>query len=165
MLNLQKLHQSLSASIQHQQNSSCTSAAAAAATSMPTTLAGLQGLAAGLSSGGAAAAAAAVVAAAAAAGLNSPLNLSVGSTGGGCSTSNLQSKQHGNCGPVNSNVGGGSGGGGIGVGGLVGGMNNVTGGGGCSQMPQLILASGQLIQGVQGAQLLIPTSQGKYYFL
>lgn len=31
----------------------------------------------------------------------------------------------------------------------------------CStQMPQLILASGQIIQGIQGAQLLIPTSQG-----
>lgn len=29
------------------------------------------------------------------------------------------------------------------------------------QMPQLILASGQLVQGIQGAQLLIPTSQGK----
>lgn len=27
-------------------------------------------------------------------------------------------------------------------------------------MPQFILASGQLIQGIQGAQLLIPTSQG-----
>ena len=31
-------------------------------------------------------------------------------------------------------------------------------------MPQLILASGQLVQGIQGAQLLIPTSQGKYTF-
>lgn len=29
-----------------------------------------------------------------------------------------------------------------------------------TQMPQLILASGQLVQGIQGAQLLIPTSQG-----
>ncbi|XP_014254678.1 POU domain, class 6, transcription factor 2-like isoform X2 [Cimex lectularius] len=29
-----------------------------------------------------------------------------------------------------------------------------------SAMPQLILASGQIIQGIQGAQLLIPTSQG-----
>ncbi|EDW31614.1 GL11218 [Drosophila persimilis] len=29
-----------------------------------------------------------------------------------------------------------------------------------AQMPQLILASGQLVQGVQGAQLLIPTAQG-----
>lgn len=28
-------------------------------------------------------------------------------------------------------------------------------------MPQMILASGHLIQGIQGAQLLIPTSQGK----
>lgn len=27
-------------------------------------------------------------------------------------------------------------------------------------LPQLILASGQLVQGIQGAQLLIPTSQG-----
>jgi class 6 POU domain transcription factor len=27
-------------------------------------------------------------------------------------------------------------------------------------MPQFILASGQLVQGIQGAQLLIPTSQG-----
>lgn len=32
------------------------------------------------------------------------------------------------------------------------------------QLPQLILASGQLIQGIQGAQLLIPTSQGKWLF-
>lgn len=30
------------------------------------------------------------------------------------------------------------------------------------QLPQLILASGQLIQGIQGAQLLIPTSQGRF---
>lgn len=62
------------------------------------------------------------------AGLNSPLNLSVGSA------SNLNTSQHS------------------------------TGGsalGGSSQLPQLILASGQLIQGVQGAQLLIPSSQGK----
>lgn len=29
-----------------------------------------------------------------------------------------------------------------------------------SQLPQLILASGQLLQGIQGAQLLIPTPQG-----
>lgn len=28
------------------------------------------------------------------------------------------------------------------------------------QLPQLILASGQLIQGIQGAQLIIPTAQG-----
>lgn len=31
-------------------------------------------------------------------------------------------------------------------------------------MPQFILASGQLVQGIQGAQLLIPTSQGKIDF-
>ncbi|KAJ8957778.1 hypothetical protein NQ314_006491 [Rhamnusium bicolor] len=30
-------------------------------------------------------------------------------------------------------------------------------------MPQFILASGHLVQGIQGAQLLIPTSQGKYF--
>lgn len=30
------------------------------------------------------------------------------------------------------------------------------------QLPQLILTSGQLIQGIQGAQLLIPTAQGLY---
>jgi class 6 POU domain transcription factor len=30
-------------------------------------------------------------------------------------------------------------------------------------MPQFILASGQLVQGIQGAQLLIPTSQGMSY--
>lgn len=29
------------------------------------------------------------------------------------------------------------------------------------QMPQLVLASGQLGQGIQGAQVLIPTPQGK----
>jgi hypothetical protein len=34
-----------------------------------------------------------------------------------------------------------------------------------STMPQLILASGQLVQGIQGAQLLIPTSQGTILFL
>lgn len=32
-----------------------------------------------------------------------------------------------------------------------------------AQMPQLILASGQLVQGVQGAQLLIPTAQGNIF--
>lgn len=31
-------------------------------------------------------------------------------------------------------------------------------------MPQMILTSGHLIQGIQGAQLLIPTSQGKPIF-
>lgn len=31
------------------------------------------------------------------------------------------------------------------------------------QLPQLILASGQLIQGIQGAQLLIPTAQGMLF--
>jgi hypothetical protein len=30
------------------------------------------------------------------------------------------------------------------------------------QMPQLVLASGQLGQGIQGAQVLIPTPQGKF---
>lgn len=34
-----------------------------------------------------------------------------------------------------------------------------------AQMPQLILASGQIVQGIQGAQLLIPTSQGEYNFI
>lgn len=34
-----------------------------------------------------------------------------------------------------------------------------------AQMPQLILASGQIVQGIQGAQLLIPTSQGEYIFI
>lgn len=70
--------------------------------------------------------------------LNSPLNLSVGSA------SNLQAS-------FQSSVTGSTGA--LGAGGV---------GGGSSQMPQLILASGQLVQGVQGAQLLIPTSQGKY---
>ena len=28
------------------------------------------------------------------------------------------------------------------------------------QLPQLILTSGQLVQGIQGAQVLVPTSQG-----
>lgn len=32
-------------------------------------------------------------------------------------------------------------------------------------LPQLVLASGQLMQGIQGAQLLIPTSQGTHIFL
>lgn len=119
MLNLQKL-QSLSASIQqHSAN-------------MPS-LASLQGLA-GLSA----------AAAAAAAGLNSPLNLSVGSA------STLQAALGGVIGcPSSSGGGGGSGGG-------------ASSGAGAVQMPQLILASGQLIQGVQGAQLLIPTAQGTF---
>lgn len=30
-------------------------------------------------------------------------------------------------------------------------------------MPQMILASGQLVPGIQGAQLLIPTSQGEIH--
>lgn len=72
--------------------------------------------------------------------LNSPLNLSVGSA------SNLQTS-------FQSSVTGSTGA--LGAGG-------VGGGGNSSQMPQLILASGQLVQGVQGAQLLIPTSQGKH---
>lgn len=33
------------------------------------------------------------------------------------------------------------------------------------QLPQLILTSGQLVQGIQGAQVLIPTPQGKSSFL
>lgn len=96
-------------------------------------LASLQGLA-GLSA----------AAAAAAAGLNSPLNLSVGSA------STLQAALGGVIGcPSSSGGGGGSGGG-------------ASSGAGAVQMPQLILASGQLIQGVQGAQLLIPTAQGTF---
>lgn len=35
---------------------------------------------------------------------------------------------------------------------------------GYSQLPQLILASGQIMQGVQVAQLLIPSTQGKLHF-
>lgn len=31
------------------------------------------------------------------------------------------------------------------------------------QLPQLILTSGQLVQGIQGAQVLIPTPQGEIY--
>lgn len=74
----------------------------------------------------------------ASAGLHSPLNLSVGSA------SNLQSTLQ------------------AAVGSMGGSSNtNNAGNGVGTQMPQLILASGQLIQGVQGAQLLIPTSQGK----
>lgn len=97
-------------------------------------LASLQGLA-GLS--------AAAAAAAAAGGLNSPLNLSVGSA------STLQAALSGvGCASA-------GGGGGVGSGSGAGGM----------QMPQLILASGQLIQGVQGAQLLIPTAQGTFIYL
>ncbi|GAB0099922.1 POU domain [Sergentomyia squamirostris] len=106
MLNLQKL-QNL-ATIQH--------------ASMPSSLSGLQGLAAGLSS------------------LNSPLNLSVGAgagnaamTPGGGSAANAggSASDGGAPPPIPS-----------------------------AQLPQLILASGQLMQGIQGAQLLIPTSQG-----
>lgn len=118
MINLQKL-QNL-ASMQHQQQQQHSGV-----------LAGLQGLA-GISS-----------AAAAAAALNSPLNLSVGST------SNLSSNS-----PKHQPTVGALGGSGTGLVGC-----NPTNG--ASQMPQLILASGQLVQGVQGAQLLIPTSQGK----
>lgn len=32
-------------------------------------------------------------------------------------------------------------------------------------MPQFILTSGQLVQGIQGAQLLIPTSQGEHQYV
>lgn len=64
--------------------------------------------------------------------LNTPLNLSLGSSG--------------------SN-------------GILGGHANATQLLGSPQptaMPQFILASGQLVQGIQGAQLLIPTSQGMW---
>ena len=51
---------------------------------------------------------------------------------------------------------------GLGAGGI-GGVNvpPVSTAGGNSAMPQMVLTSGQVAQGVQGAQLLIPTSQGK----
>lgn len=39
-------------------------------------------------------------------------------------------------------------------------LGPLTGALGSSQLPQLILASGQILQGIQGAQLLIPTPQG-----
>ncbi|XP_037917430.1 POU domain, class 6, transcription factor 2 isoform X1 [Hermetia illucens] len=97
----------------------------------PGALAGLQGLA-GISS---------------AAALNSPLNLSVGSTSTLSSTSTKPSPTltpTPTCSALGSNGSGIS-------------ACSIPGG---SQMPQLILASGQLVQGVQGAQLLIPTSQG-----
>lgn len=77
--------------------------------------------------------------------INSPLNLSVGSA------TNLQTSFQNSVAASGTAVGGG------GVSSLgTGNCGNNT------QMPQLILASGQLVQGVQGAQLLIPTSQGKY---
>lgn len=68
-------------------------------------------------------------------GLNSPLNLSV--TGSGTPTGCSTSGAGGNAGD--------------------GGQPPTIG---SAQLPQLILASGQLVQGIQGAQLLIPTSQG-----
>lgn len=73
--------------------------------------------------------------------INSPLNLSVGTPSALSSSIPAVAAA--------AALSGGSGGG-VGGGGGLGG----------AQMPQLILASGQLVQGVQGAQLLIPTSQG-----
>ncbi|XP_055372819.1 POU domain, class 6, transcription factor 2 [Condylostylus longicornis] len=160
MINLQKLQNFASLQQQqlqeqqnqqqqhHQSHSSVPTAAA---------LASLQGLA-GISS---------------AVALNSPLNLSVGSTS--LLTSSTSSSSSGN--PklsqnIGGNIGCGNGNGNtntpLTLGGVVGsGVNNVNNLVGCNspsagiqQMPQLILASGQLVQGVQGAQLLIPTSQG-----
>lgn len=81
--------------------------------------------------------------------LNSPLNLSLGST----------SNSHKD--PVNSIIDCSSTAAVVAA--LSSNINNVADSGTCSsQMPQLILASGQLMQGVQGAQLLIPTSKGKF---
>lgn len=45
-----------------------------------------------------------------------------------------------------------------------GGMNIGLGLPQSPQMPQLVLASGQLGQGIQGAQVLIPTPQGNFIF-
>ncbi|EEB18645.1 POU domain protein C, putative [Pediculus humanus corporis] len=75
--------------------------------------------------------------------LNTPLNLSLGSNNSngmmgnhaGASSSSSSSSSS----PSSSSI-----------------LNPGQGG---TQMPQLILASGQLVQGIQGAQLLIPTSQ------
>ena len=78
--------------------------------------------------------------------LNTPLNLSLGSNNSngmmgnhaGASSSSSSSSSS----PSSSSI-----------------LNPGQGG---TQMPQLILASGQLVQGIQGAQLLIPTSQGEF---
>lgn len=129
MLSLQKLQNLASLQQQRKQNHSPSLA-------MPSLL-GLQGLAAGLSS---------------ATSLNSPLNLSVGSSsilhqgsGSGSSSSHHENSMD-NSGGNGSDT--------------ISGLNASA----CSQMPQLILASGQLVQGVQGAQLLIPTSHGKLFY-
>lgn len=91
-------------------------------TSMP---ASLVGLAAGLSS---------------ATCLNSPLNLSLGSSSANTHAESIGSTAAAAAAAMTGNLGSGD---------------------AASKMPQLILASGQLMQGVQGAQLLIPTSKGK----
>lgn len=90
-------------------------------TSMP---ASLVGLAAGLSS---------------ATCLNSPLNLSLGSSSANTHSESISSTAAAAAVAMTGNLGSGD---------------------AASKMPQLILASGQLMQGVQGAQLLIPTSKG-----
>lgn len=97
-------------------------------TSMP---ASLVGLAAGLST---------------ATCLNSPLNLSLGSSAASAHSDAISSAAAATAATMASNLSGSSGGGG-----------DAT-----SKMPQLILASGQMLQGVQGAQLLIPTSKGTF---
>lgn len=91
-----------------------------------------------------------LVSLAAASCLNSPLNLSLGST----STAAINtdpSQLNANCSAAIATELANS---------LCGTANETF----SPQMPQLILASGQLMQGVQVAQLLIPSTQGKIDF-
>ena len=140
MLSLQKLQSLATLHQQQQQQQQKQTHSPSMSVPLPS-LAGLQGLAAGLST---------------ATSLNSPLNLSVtqheGSNNDGCGGGGVDSDGSGG---VNNNST---------IGAAVAAAAAAAAsamGGACSQMPQLILASGQLVQGVQGAQLLIPTSQGK----
>lgn len=71
--------------------------------------------------------------------LNSPLNLSLGSSSANTHSDSISSTA---------------------AAAAVAMTSNLASGDAASMMPQLILASGQLMQGVQGAQLLIPTSKG-----
>lgn len=73
--------------------------------------------------------------------LNSPLNLSLGSSSANAHSDSISSTAAAAAAAVAM-------------------TSNLGSGDTASMMPQLILASGQLMQGVQGAQLLIPTSKG-----
>lgn len=80
--------------------------------------------------------------------LNTPLNLSLGPSSSSSSSHIESGQMNVNCSTSIANE-------------LANSLCGTTNEAFPSQMPQLILASGQLMQGVQVAQLLIPSAQGE----